>query len=187
MAGDVHLSLLDQVQIASPCSARWEDMQGDDVSRFCGQCELRVYNLSAMTRSDAEAFLVERAGSGRMCGRLYRRSDGTILTKDCPVGLAAIRARARRTAVRIAAAFVALVSATAFAQWRSTRHDQYPLSDRASMCEFGVFSRIAGWVRSPRFQMRSGRGMIMGKIAMPAMRTWSETLTNSDDQIRQYE
>jgi hypothetical protein len=33
------LELLTNVQIASPCSANWDEMIGDDASRFCNQCE----------------------------------------------------------------------------------------------------------------------------------------------------
>ncbi|HMB27752.1 MAG TPA: carboxypeptidase-like regulatory domain-containing protein, partial [Blastocatellia bacterium] len=44
---------------------------------------------------------------GRICARLYRRADGTILTQDCPVGLRAVRKKVTRAA---AAAFSALVS-----------------------------------------------------------------------------
>src|SRR5690348_11198318 len=48
------LPLLDRIQIASPCEASWDAMNGDDRVRFCGLCEKNVYNLSAMTRDEAE-------------------------------------------------------------------------------------------------------------------------------------
>lgn len=67
-------------------------MEGDERVRFCRQCELHVYNISEMTKADAES-LVART-EGRLCGRMYRRADGTILTKDCPVGVRALRRRA---------------------------------------------------------------------------------------------
>ena len=38
-----------------------------------------------MAREEAEAVL--RAGKGDICVRLYRRTDGTVLTQDCPAGL----------------------------------------------------------------------------------------------------
>ncbi len=37
-------SLLENVRIASPCSASWDDMVGDERVRFCGQCTKNVYN-----------------------------------------------------------------------------------------------------------------------------------------------
>jgi hypothetical protein len=105
---DIHLDLLERVSIASPCPARWEDMAGDAVARHCASCDLDVFNLSAMTRDEANAFLRSRT-DGRLCARLYRRADGTVLTRDCPAGLAAARARVVRAACRAAAALVLLI------------------------------------------------------------------------------
>jgi hypothetical protein len=82
---------LENVRIASPCSARWEDMYGDERLRFCGECKLNVYNLSDMTKYDAENLF--RLAEGRLCVRYYQRPDGTILTKDCPVGWARVKER----------------------------------------------------------------------------------------------
>lgn len=100
------MPLLDQVQIASPCDAPWEGMTGNELARRCARCDREVFNISAMSRQDAEAFLRERVAPDRerICGLFFRRSDGTIITADCPVGLAAIRRRARIVAARIAAA-----------------------------------------------------------------------------------
>ncbi len=82
---------LNHVRVAAPCPADWDQMMGSERVRFCGQCSLNVYNLSGMTRSDAESLI---AGTeGRLCVRFYRRADGSIITKDCPVGLRAIRRR----------------------------------------------------------------------------------------------
>ena len=85
---------LSKVRVASPCPADWESMIGDERVRFCGQCELNVYNLSAMTTAQAENLIVRT--EGRMCIRYYRRKDGSILTQDCPVGLRALRHRMSR-------------------------------------------------------------------------------------------
>ncbi len=78
------LPMLANAKIASPCSADWNAMQGDDQVRYCGKCEKSVYNLSEMTADEAEALIVER--EGKMCVRFYARTDGTVLTKDCAVG-----------------------------------------------------------------------------------------------------
>jgi hypothetical protein len=82
---------LDNVRVASPCNADWDQMLGNDRVRFCGQCNLNVYNLSSMTRAQAEQ-LIERT-EGRLCVRYFRRADGSVLTQDCPVGLKAVRRR----------------------------------------------------------------------------------------------
>ena len=87
-------SPLDHVKIAEPCNADWDHMVGTDRVRYCGQCNLNVYNLSSMTKSDAESFIVRN--EGRLCIRFYRRADGSILTEDCPVGLRAARQRVSR-------------------------------------------------------------------------------------------
>src|SRR5688572_1756724 len=91
---------LDKVKMASPCPADWSQMYGTERKRFCGECKLNVYNLSGMTRDEAEALVMN--AEGRLCVRFYRRDDGTILTKDCPVGWARIKQKTRVTA---AAAF----------------------------------------------------------------------------------
>ncbi|MBY0307218.1 MAG: hypothetical protein K2Q09_00605, partial [Phycisphaerales bacterium] len=106
----IPLPLLDRVRVASPCNARWEDMRGDGRVRRCDRCSLNVYNLSALGRAEAEALLERHFNAdgtqkaGRFCAQLYRRADGTVLTADCPVGLAALRAAVRRATIRVAAA-----------------------------------------------------------------------------------
>lgn len=82
---------LDTVQVAKPCPARWEEMAGDEKVRFCAHCRLNVFNLSAMDVEEAANLIA--AQDGRLCVRFYRRRDGTILTQDCPVGVAAWKKR----------------------------------------------------------------------------------------------
>jgi hypothetical protein len=84
---------LDNIRVASPCLADWDAMYGDDRKRFCGDCKLNVYNISGMTRDEAEALFMN--AEGRLCVRFYRRADGTILTSDCPVGWAKVKERTR--------------------------------------------------------------------------------------------
>lgn len=102
---------LDRMRIASPCHVGWENMTGDDRKRFCDQCSLHVHNISAMTR-DEVASLVKSA-DGRICARLYRRADGTVLTRDCPVGLRALRRRVSKAAGAALTALLSLCSAAA--------------------------------------------------------------------------
>jgi hypothetical protein len=95
--------LLNGLRIASPCDAAWEEMEGDELVRFCRHCQLNVYNLSGMSRREAAAFV--REAEGRLCVRFYRRADGTLLTDNCPVGWRAAR---RRLLEGIASAAAAL-------------------------------------------------------------------------------
>ena len=60
---------LQKIAIASPCRASWEEMAGDDRVRHCGLCRMNVYNLSAMSRSEAEE--VVEATEGRRCVRSF--------------------------------------------------------------------------------------------------------------------
>jgi hypothetical protein len=84
---------LNNVKIASPCSADWNAMIGDDRTRFCGQCKLNVFNLSGMTCTEAESLIMN--SEGRLCVRFYARPDGSVITQDCPVGWARIKKRAQ--------------------------------------------------------------------------------------------
>lgn len=73
---------LDEIRIATPCSTSWDEMPGDDQVRFCGLCSRSVYNIQAMTSDEAAALIEGR--EGRLCLRVFRRSDGTVVTADCP-------------------------------------------------------------------------------------------------------
>ena len=108
---------IERLRIASPCSVSWERMEGDERVRRCAECSLNVYNFAEMTREDVRV-LIER-NEGRVCARLYRRADGTVLTRDCPTGLRALRRRASRAAAAIVAA---LLSLPGFAKARLTVH-----------------------------------------------------------------
>ena len=90
---------LDQVRIASPCSANWNEMYGNERKRYCSECKLNVYNLSEMTQREAENFLIN--SEGRVCLRIFRRSDGTVLTQDCPVGWQALKKKVSRAATAV--------------------------------------------------------------------------------------
>jgi hypothetical protein len=57
-----------------------------------------------MTAAEAENLILTR--EGRLCIRLYKRADGTVLTMDCPVGLRAYRKRvAKLTGAALTAVF----------------------------------------------------------------------------------
>lgn len=105
------LPMLDNVEIASPCSADWNKMTGSGRVRHCGECKKDVYDLSEMTRDDAEA-LLQREGA--LCIAFFRRADGTILTADCPVGVENVRKKRRNRDVVIVAIGTVMLAAMAF-------------------------------------------------------------------------
>ena len=73
-----HAANIDRLRIATPCPISWEQMTGNSRVRFCGNGQLNVYNISELSRSEAEALIAST--EGRLCARLFRRADGTILT-----------------------------------------------------------------------------------------------------------
>ena len=112
-------SPLDHVSVAAPCDAGWDNMVGNARMRFCGKCNLNVYNLSEMTKSEAERIIVQ--AEGRLCVRYYRRADGTILTRNCPVGLRALKRRLSRIAGVCASGLISflagILAATGWREW----------------------------------------------------------------------
>lgn len=96
---------LENLRLGFACKERWEDMTGDEHVRACAACDRQVFNLSAMTRDEAEALLATRGLTP--CVRFYRRPDGTVMTSDCPTGT---RRRSRSLAVVTAGATLAATS-----------------------------------------------------------------------------
>lgn len=88
-SADGSASPLDNLQIAAPCHVSWDGMTGDERVRLCRSCKLNVYNISEMSKKEAEELI--NKSEGRVCVRFYRRKDGTILTNNCPVGLRALQ------------------------------------------------------------------------------------------------
>ena len=106
-------SPLNDIKIASPCSADWNEMYGDERKRFCGECKLNVYNLSGMTRDEAERLVTN--AEGRLCVRFFQRADGSVITADCPVGWARIKQRTRVYATAAFSLVMALLTGVFFA------------------------------------------------------------------------
>jgi len=101
-------------------------MEGDDKVRYCSLCSLNVYNLSEMTRKEGKALM--KSASGPMCIQLYRRQDGTLITKDCPVGRRmadACKRRLRAVALSLVAFFQFLPSS---AQQNGAKQSDEPTS-----------------------------------------------------------
>lgn len=103
---------LSNIKIASPCPADWNEMYGNGRKRFCRECKLNVYNLSGMTRAEAETLIIN--AEGRLCVRFYKRSDGSVITQDCPVGWAKIKQRTKVFATAAFSLVMALVSGVFF-------------------------------------------------------------------------
>lgn len=163
------LNILNNVRVASPCDVPWSSMKGDDHVRLCDACNKDVFNLSALTREEAERLIIEKRG--KLCINYYQRRDGTILTQDCPRGIAKLRKRMLRIAALASAAcisFVAAISALA-AGPRGARHLSMrwyrPFTDVSLMAD-EVEQRIRSWL-SPKPNPWFPMGQLGGDVAPP--------------------
>lgn len=108
---------INKLRVASPCSVSWETMTGDERVRQCHSCKLDIYNITEMTKAEVKNLIENR--EERLCVRLYKRADGTVLTKDCPVGFRAYQKRISRFAGATLAAILGLFSVS-FGQNKDT-------------------------------------------------------------------
>src|SRR5581483_1332406 len=88
-----------QLRVAAPCKEDWNQMVGDDRVRFCAGCKLNVYNVANLSEGEVRALVGQR--EGRVCARFFTRTDGTVLTRDCPTG---VRRKRQLVGISIAAA-----------------------------------------------------------------------------------
>jgi hypothetical protein len=79
--------LLSQFTIPTPCSMDWDRMRGDDRKRFCEACGKHVYNLTVMSPDEVVSMMVPFSEQGgEICGRVFQRPDGTLVTSECRPG-----------------------------------------------------------------------------------------------------
>lgn len=123
-------SILDNLEIASPCNQNWHEMQGDEQIKFCTLCTKNVYNISSMSREEAERIIT--SSEKDKCVRLYRRADGTIKTNDCSRVLKRVKTRFT-IASRLVSGFLASVI-PALPLWAQV------VDDKAESCKSQVQS-----------------------------------------------
>lgn len=104
------MPLIERIMISAPCPISWDTMEGDNRVRHCSGCSKNVYNISDLTDREAEDFLQSIAGTNNHCMRFVRRSDGKVMTDNCPRGLRVIRDRVRKSWQCVAAALASLVA-----------------------------------------------------------------------------
>lgn len=161
-------------------------MVGDSRRRFCGRCQLNVYNLSKMTRAEAENFLL--ASENRVCVRFYRRPDGTVLTQDCPVGWQALRRRVSRVGAAVFSMCVGVFTGL-FAFYQSKPETDLPNSVRAipleavappSLPEGSERNDDELWMGKPAIR----EAAIMGGLSMTAVNGMPANLDDVRTQIK---
>lgn len=152
-------SPLDNIRVASPCPADWNEMYGDDRKRFCGDCKLNVYNLSGMTKDEAEALITN--AEGRLCVRYYKRADGSVITADCPVGWAKLKQRTKVYATAAFSLIMALLTGVFFVSLMSGKNTtigklQIPFTTPTPERMMGAITVTPG-----------NDNATMGKVALP--------------------
>lgn len=156
---------LDSIKVASPCAADWEAMVGNNRQRHCGDCQLDVYNLSGMTKNEAENLIIN--AEGRLCARFYRRADGTVITKDCPVGWAAVKKRLSKFWTATASVVIAAVGSIGITAFVNQTDETTTMGTIAI-----ENTRIPQKDHQPKIeeisvQPKENLEMTMGEIAMP--------------------
>ncbi len=121
-----------EVRIASPCTEKWESMTGNERVRHCASCRLNVYDVKELTEDEVRALFVKN--EGRVCGRIFTRADGTVLTKDCPTGVALLRRKALAALTMAATLVLAMVGFGMFRGKKSCATDP----------SAGWFDRVVG-------------------------------------------
>lgn len=81
-------------------------MEGDDRARFCRTCSLNVFNVSELSELEVRELIAKKGG---VCGRIFKRKDGTVMTRDCPTGVRALRLRFLRGLTAAATLLTGLV------------------------------------------------------------------------------
>jgi hypothetical protein len=114
-------------------------MHGDERVRFCGQCKLNVYNIAELARDEAERLITDT--EGHLCTRLHVRADGTVITRDCPVGLSAIRRRLAKALTSIATLIGVVLSAAVAIDGRR--------DSLVRLTWMKPFNRLAAWIDPP--------------------------------------
>ena len=163
----IHSANVDRLRIATPCPIGWEQMAGDNRVRFCDHCQLNVYNISELSRIEAEALIAST--EGRLCARLYRRADGTVLTKDCPVGLRALRMRVSKRAAAVFAA-IASISSVVFGQQSFVRDGKTACTPQTRITRTSATS-------DPAAKVLSGTVLDPNGVAVPGA---TVTVTNAE-------
>ena len=91
-----------QINIASPCTADWDSMIGNDQIRFCQHCRLSVHDLSQMSSKEFKRLVAK--SEGRLCVRYSRANYAT------PNPVRVFHQIKRRTSLLVASAFTAGLS-----------------------------------------------------------------------------
>jgi len=154
-------ALLPVLRVAAPCPLRWEDLAGDDRTRFCGKCQQHVYNVEDLTADEVRALVQRR--EGRVCVRLRQRPDGTVITRDCWYVVRRARERLLATAMGVAVAAAGFWGGVGvLSRWFGARRASVaacpePLLPRASLPELELPEPLATEQQGGRSRLPKAR------------------------------
>jgi hypothetical protein len=164
--------LLANLRTASPCPAKWEDMTGDTRVRFCAQCRKNVYDLTTMT--DTEVVTLIEQKEGNLCARFYERTDGRLLSGDCPVGAMHVARRLKGLAAAAVALFIVSFSVYASA---SRTDDRLPRArGRAQLAWDQTMVTVKGWLG-----IRQRPTLLLGSICVAPSRAMNYPLVTNGE------
>jgi hypothetical protein len=112
-----------------------------------------------MSTQEAEELVLKT--EGRLCVRYYQRSDGTVLTADCPVGQSAMQRRVKALAM---AGVMFLVSGLAYAG--SIGRERQFQEAKARLLETQPIKTVVDYV-SPPTTIAGAIAPITGRVATP--------------------
>lgn len=166
------------VRVAKPCGRDWAQMAGDVRARFCADCQLNVYNLSEMTTDEAHQLIREK--EGKLCVRFYTRDDGTVLTRDCPVGVKLQRRKliaAGAGAASLALAALAFAVSASFTDAQSESCATAPAKRPLPMVKDPTVAPDESWIEKRRKQFGLGPPPApdFRRVTMGAMRIERKT------------
>jgi hypothetical protein len=76
---EIKQKFLDSLTIDSPCPKDWNEMSGDDKSRYCEVCNKHVFNIISMSLDQSCDLLANSDGS--ICLRVAVDREGHVVTK----------------------------------------------------------------------------------------------------------
>ncbi len=70
--------------VPNPCHEDWDLLSPEDRGHFCTVCETKVWDLSGLTKEEAEAFLRAREGED-LCVSYRENSAGEVVHRPSPI------------------------------------------------------------------------------------------------------
>ncbi len=115
-------------------------MIGNETVRYCPECKLDVYNLSNL--SDRQVNKIVSGRQQRLCARVIRRQDGTVVTHTPRLGFSILLRRISKVASVALAASISLGPAVAGTSPTTSRCDLIQIQQDVSEINLVVTDSI---------------------------------------------